>query len=307
MTEMKKTALIGAGALGVMYGQKLTETFGKERVCFAADEERIRKYKAEGLFCNGKPCEFRFVPAGFQEEKADLVIFATKYTGLEQAMESVRGLIGPETILLSLLNGVTSEEKLAERFGPERVIYCVAQEMDATKTENRVEYRSSGCLLLGEKDGRSSGRPEMLAEFLEKAGIRARIPEDIRKAQWEKLVFNVGLNQSAAVYRTNYGGVQKPGPARDTMIAAMREAVQAAETCGIGLEENTVDKWLAVLERMNPEGMPSMSQDIRDRRPTEVELFSGTICRLGRKYHFPTPVNDWLYERILEIEKSWQD
>lgn len=307
MEKIRKAALVGAGSLGIMYGQRLTEVFGKESVCFAADRERIRRYEGKGLYFNGNRCDFRYIESGYSLEKADLIIIAVKYTGLPEALEAVAGLVHPETIIISLINGITSENMIARAFGSEHVLYCIAQEMDATKTGNLVEASSLGYLVFNDKTGAETEQVRLLKEYLDRAGIPYRTPEDIIYAQWDKLVFNVGLNQSSAVFSANYGEVRKPGRPREVMEAAMREAVRAANAEGIPLTEDNISRWMERLERLSPSGMPSMMQDTRDGRKTEVELFSGTIIELGRRHGFETPVNDWLYQQIQEIERRTAD
>ena len=113
-------------------------------------------------------------------------------------------------------------------------------------------------------------------------------------------MLNVGLNQVCAVYNVPYRGVQHPGTARDTMLAAMREAQALAAREGVTLTDADISAWMKMTDALNPDGMPSMRQDTLARRPTEVEL-----RRLGEKHSVPTPVNDMLYRRIAELEAAY--
>ena len=134
------------------------------------------------------------------------------------------------------------------------------------------------------------------------AGVPCEIHEDILYRQWSKLMLNVGLNQVCAVYNVPYRGVQYPGTARDTMLAAMREAQALAAREGVTLTDADISAWMKMTVALNPDGMPSMRQDTLARRPTEVELFAGAMRRLGEKHGVPTPVNDMLYRRIAELD-----
>ena len=118
-------------------------------------------------------------------------------------------------------------------------------------------------------------------------------------------MLNVGLNQVCAVYNAPYRGVQHPGTARDTMLAAMREAQALAAREGVTLTDADISAWMKMTDALNPDGMPSMRQDTLARRPTEVELFAGAMRRLGEKHSVPTPVNDMLYRRIAELEAAY--
>lgn len=321
MKKIETIAIVGAGALGVMFGQRLTSQLGKDRVCFAVDAKRAERYQTDGFTCNGEACNFRYAvpaqnssPAGPQgcspdgavnSAPVDLVLFTVKFTGIEEAIALARPLIGPDTVVISLLNGIASEDVLAEAYGEQRVLYCVAQGMDAMKEGNRVSYENMGELLVGP---RVSSQEEMTAavkRVLEEGQVPVRTPENIRYSLWNKLMLNTGVNQTVAVYGGTYGTVQEEGEPRRTMLAAMEEVRQVAGCEGVALTEEDIHGWMALLGSLNPEGMPSLRQDTKAHRKTEVELFSGTICQLGRKHGLSTPVNDFLYRRIREIEAAY--
>ena len=115
----------------------------------------------------------------------------------------------------------------------------------------------------------------------------------------------MGCNQAATAYECNYSVLQSPGPARDTMLAAMREVLTLAHAEGIPLTEEDITMWTAVIDGITPTNEPSMRQDSKAHRKSEVELFSGTVRRLAQKHHIPVPVNDWLYETITEMERHY--
>ena len=220
-------------------------------------------------------------------------------------METCRHLVGPDTIVLSVLNGIRSEQVLSDAFGAEKVVWCVAQKMSAQKQGNRATCRQPGELAVGVPAGQDPGRLKRLTAFFDSIGFAYTQPEDIRLHKWGKLLCNTGCNQAAMVYECGYAELQKPGAPRDTMIAAMREVVAVANAEGVPLSERDVTEWVQVIDDFAPEGAPSMRQDGMARRKSEVELFAGTIRRLGHKHGVPTPVNDWLYQRVQEIEAAY--
>ena len=121
---MQTVGIVGLGALGVLFGQRLLENGADVRVI--ADEARAERYQKQGVICNGTPVNFRYeTPEA--AKPVDLMIFATKESGLRGAMETASGFIGENTLMLSVLNGVSSEETIAARFGERNVIYCTAQ------------------------------------------------------------------------------------------------------------------------------------------------------------------------------------
>lgn len=257
MKKQPVIAVIGAGALGVMFGQRMTQTLGPQRVFFAADAQRAARYAAQSFTCNGAACTFRFVTPQ-QAQPAALAVFAVKSTGLAAAIETMRPFIGPETLVISLLNGITSEGELAAAYGPEHVLYCVAQGMDAVKDGPAVTYRNMGKLLIGSGTGARTPAVDAAAALLLEAGVPCEIHEDILYRQWSKLMLNVGLNQVCAVYNVPYRGVQHPGTARDTMLAAMREAQALAAREGVTLTDADISAWMKMTDALNPDGMPSM-------------------------------------------------
>ena len=125
------------------------------------------------------------------------------------------------------------------------------------------------------------------------------------KTMWGKLMLNVGVNQTVAVFGPNYGAIQAEGTQRDTMIAAMREVIELSRFENVSLTEDDLQNWLDILLTLNPKGKPSMRQDVEAKRPSEVALFSGTILALGEKHGVETPVNRILYERILQMEANY--
>ncbi len=302
--EINKISIIGLGALGIMFGSYIKDKVPQGALRIIADEERIRRYKNQRIYCNGKKCDFTYL-SGAEEDPADLLIFAVKFTQLEEAIATAAKQVGENTIIISTLNGISSEEYLAEAFGRDKVLLCTVQGMDAVKEDNKMVYHNMGYFSLGTWDGQPSPGLAATVAFFDRVGISYELPADMKRQLWNKLIINTGVNQSVAVYETDYNGVQQEGEARATMLLAMKEVVAVAQAMKIDLTEEDIVYWLKVLDSLAPDGMPSMRQDTLAHRPTEVELFSGTINRLGRQYQVATPVNEMLYRRIKEIEAGF--
>ena len=122
---------------------------------------------------------------------------------------------------------------------------------------------------------------------------------------WSKLLVNTGCNQAAMVFQCGYGGLKIGQPAHDTMVGAMKEVMAVANAEGIRLTEADIRGWVDIIDGFPDDGEPSMRQDGKAHRKSEVELFSGTIRRLGVKHGIPTPVNDWLYGKVQEMESQY--
>ncbi len=296
--EIQSIDIVGLGALGVMYADFFTRKLGKERVRVLADEGRIRRYQESTLTFNGQVCTFGYADAAKESRPSQLLLYAVKYGALEEAMEETAHLVDEHTILLSVLNGIRSEEDLGRRFGREKVVHCIAQKMDALKEGNRARCSNRGELAIGVLEG---GRPENLERvraFFEQTGFAYVCPEDIRHAMWSKLLCNVGVNQTVALCGGTYQSVQQDGELRELMKDAMQEVIAVANREGVALSEADRQQWLDVIDSLDPDGEPSMRQDVKAGRATEISLFAGTICELGRKYGIPTPVNDMFLRKI---------
>ena len=304
LSPIRKIAIIGMGALGILMGEEMTACLGRHQVWFIADRNRQERYRKKGVWFNGRKMDFAMkLPE--ETAKADLVIVAVKATGLEQAVEDMKNAVGDETTIVSLLNGITSEKRLGEAFGMKKVVWCVAQGMDAVKEGTSLTCDQRGCLCIGRlpEETEKQRKVDELAALFEEAGRGYTVEADIKRRMWAKLMMNVGVNQACMVYETNYGGVQKEGRARDLMIDAMKEVIVLAREEGVPLDETDLNAYLALIDTLTPEGMPSMRQDGLAGRPSEVDLFAGTIRRLGKKHGIPTPVNDWIYGRVKWMEE----
>lgn len=225
---------------------------------------------------------------------------------MKNAIQAVKNQVGEHTIILSALNGITSEAIIGEAYGMDKMVYCVAQGMDAVKEGNELTYHNMGMLCFGDREpGIMSQKVKMVSEFFRKIEIPYESVTDMYKRQWGKFMLNVGVNQTVAVYESNYGEMQIEGEARNTMISAMREVIALSEKVGISLTVTDLNYWLKVLSTLSPEGKPSMRQDMEARRYSEVELFAGEVLKLGKKYGISTPVNRKLYDRIKFIEGKY--
>lgn len=304
--EIKTVSIIGLGALGILFGNHLSRRVPRESLRVIADRERIKRYKTNKVYCNGAACDFNYMKPEELCEPADLVIFTVKFSGLGDAIKAVKNQVGENTIILSALNGISSEAIIGETYGMDKLLYCVAQGMDAVKSGNRLEYEHMGMLCFGEKEpGILSEKVNRVAEFFGKTEFPYEAVTNMNRRLWGKFMLNVGVNQTVAIYEGNYGDVQKEGQARDTMIEAMREVMALSEYEGINLTEEDLNYWLNVLSTLGSNKKPSMRQDMEAGCFSEVELFAGEVIRLGSKYGIPTPVNRMLYEKIKFMENKY--
>ncbi|MEN6454604.1 MAG: ketopantoate reductase family protein [Prolixibacteraceae bacterium] len=302
--KINSVYIVGLGAIGGMYASRLQE-IQSATVKVIADRERIERYRKETVTVNGKPCFFDYIIPGDENPPADLIIIAVKSTTLVQAIQDISGFVGKETIVMSLLNGISSEELIGQQIGMEHLLYAFGLGMDAMREGTAVGYTNMGRIVFGEKENRVlSERVLAVKDLFDQAQIPYRIPEDMLHAMWFKFMLNVGVNQASAILRAPYGVFRKNMEARDLMVAAAREVVQLSQKCGINLNDDHITEFLSIIDGLDPNGKTSMLQDIEAGRKTEVDIFAGTVMELGRKYKTTTPFNDVFYKIIRAMEQQ---
>lgn len=302
--QIQKTAIVGMGALGLLYGNHIRNHCGLDAVEFVMDQDRKEKYSGQDFVINGETKQFRLTAAK-EAEPADLLIVAVKYTGLMAALDVMKNCIDENTIIISVLNGISSEEIIGERYGKENIIYTVAQGMDAMKFGNSLQYTRMGELYVGALPKQDCEKLRRLTAFFKEIELPYVEEEDILYRMWSKFMLNAGVNQTCMVYETTYAGVLAEGEANRTMISAMREVVALANAEGISLSEKDINQYVDILKTLNPDGTPSMGQDRINKKPSEVEMFAGTVMRLAKKHDIYVPVNAFLYDSVEKIEKTY--
>ncbi len=193
--EIQNAAIFGMGALGLLFGQMIAENIGREHVTFLMEVERLARHEKDVYTINGSTMSFRMEDS----EKAkpyDLVFVAVKSPALPDVIRQMAPAVGPDTVIVSLMNVITSEAMLAEKYDRSRIIDCVSIGMDAMRDGSDLRFTQTGKLQVGvtAEDQEESFR--RLADFLRRAGIPFEESADIRRDLWSKLMLNVGINQA---------------------------------------------------------------------------------------------------------------
>lgn len=304
MEPIKKISVIGAGAMGAAFASKFFD-MAPDSISLIAKGKRYEKLKARGLIVNGRRYDPPLISPEERGSFADLLIVAVKHHHLPEAIRDIRNLVSDRTTILSVMNGIESEEQIGAVFGPEKVLYAVVVGIDAVREENVVTFSKQGKLYFGEADNRVlSERVRRLQSLFDRAGILYETPEDMIRTLWWKFMINVGMNQVSAVLRAPYRVFQESKEARELMEAAMRETISLASPCKVRLSEEDIKEFYPFLLAMSPEGKTSMVQDIEAQRKTEVEMLAGRVNELGEKYGIPTPVNRTLF-RLLRVMEQY--
>jgi 2-dehydropantoate 2-reductase len=304
--EIKTVAVLGAGAMGAVYASKFFDASPFSTVLVARDL-RYDRLREEGCVINGKRYSIPVVHPDESSDPSDLIIVALKNHNLAEAVPDLKNLVGDQTTIISVMNGLDSEAYLGSVYGMDKVLYAIAVGIDAVREGNSVTYTNPGKIFFGQANNADLSKKVLrVHEALQKAQIAHEIPPDMIRMLWWKFMINVGINQASAVMRVPYGVFQTSPDAQALMGELMGEVIELAQHAGVNLEEQDLHDWYVVLKTLSPKGKTSMLQDIEAGRKTEVEIFAGKVVDLGKSYGIPTPVNRTLLSIIHVLEQSWE-
>lgn len=302
MKEIKKVLLCGLGAIGTIYADKL-QRFDSKNFRVLVDEDRLERYLCNPIVFNGVKLDFNYVLPSETNFKADLIIIATKYTGLDDAIKNIMNFVTDDTVILSLLNGVTSEDIIAAAYGKDKLLYSYFIGHSSVRCGNTIEHDDVNVVVFGAENNLSDNVLR-LKKFFDKSGINYKIPEDIKHAMWLKFMLNVCANQPTAILRMTFGEMLENKHFMNFAVNIMKEVQAIAKAEGINNTESMIDETLVHLSKMIPDGKTSMLQDVEAGRKTEVAMFAGTVIDFGKKHNIQTPYNKILKEMIEIIEEN---
>jgi 2-dehydropantoate 2-reductase len=302
MYNIKNVLIVGAGAIGTAYGSILYDK-DPGAVKILAEGERLLRYKRDGFIVNGKQYMFSCISPLENSEKPDLIIIAVKYHQLNEAIELMKGFVTEHTIILSLLNGISSEEEIGEIYGMDKMLYAISVGIDAVREKNSVVFSTPGKIFFGEKlNIEYTDKVRAVKKFFDEMAVSYVIPHNMVHTLWWKFMINVGVNQSSAILRAPYGVFQSSQEASEFMWSIMREVINLSQKTGGNLTNEDLESCTPIFNALSPTGKTSMLQDMEAGRKTEVEIFGETVCRLGRRYGVGTPVNDTVVKIIRAME-----
>ena len=294
----------GLGAVGSIYARMATVSGKVECFAVVADPS---SYKTRPVEINGDRLDIRLVKREDIRQTADLLIIAVKWHHLLKTLEEVAPCVRQGTVILSLLNGVESEAVIERRFPGAIVLRSYCSGVDSNRVGRSVHMNRCGKIVFGDPSGRQTETIAQVSEAFARTGIPFEAVSDIERQMWWKLMVNAGMNQVSAVNGLTYGEFRENPEAMDRMHRVQREVIAVANAQGIPMDESDILKWDWQLATLSAGGFSSTLQDVRSRRKTEVEIYGGEICRLGRLYHVDTPENERLYAEIRAMERRYLD
>jgi 2-dehydropantoate 2-reductase len=222
----------------------------------------------------------------------DLVIFSVKLWGTEAAARQILPLIGPETGVISLQNGVKKDDILRPIVGERALMGGVAYMGTAILRPGVIQHTGTmQRVVFGEYDGRRSKRAEALLEWCRKGGLDAAISDDIRRTLWEKFAFLVAMAAVTATIRLPIGPIRSHPMTRKFYLDAMREAAAVGRAHGVRLPEDFAEERMAFVDTLPATMTASLHHDLERGNPLEVEWLSGSVVELGAAVGVPTPIH----------------
>jgi len=303
-----KIAIIGAGAMGCLYGAKLS--LAPENKIFLINrwKEHVDALNAHGLLIEsgGEFTKYENFTASTDVSGvgyADLAIICVKSTSTKQAMEEHIGVFGPDTAVLTLQNGLGNVELISEVIGSKNVIAGITAQGSTVLGPGKVRHAGVGKSVIGELDGNRTKRIENVCEMFNKADLETSISDDIMSVIWSKLMVNVGINALSGITKLHNGELLEHPEIAELLELAVTEGAAVARAKGIKLEfDDPVSRAKDVCVA-TAKNKSSMLQDILKKKKTEIDMINGAIVREGGKLGISTPVNLALMNLIKFIEK----
>jgi 2-dehydropantoate 2-reductase len=301
-----RIAVFGTGGAGGYFGAQLARS--GEEVVFIARGRHLEAIRANGLVIESQAGELVVPSAQATDDPkkvgpVDVVLVGVKAWQVPDAAAALRPLVGPETFVVPLQNGVEAAEQLSSVLGREPVVGGLCGTLSWIAAPGRI--RTVGkvhFVKLGELDNRPSERTERLRRALERAGVSVEIPGDIQRALWEKFLFVVSLGGVGSVTRAPVGVVRSVPETRAMLERCMREILAVGRAREVALSDAAVEKAMALVDSLDPSGTTSLQRDLADGKPSELEAWNGAVVRLGREACVATPTHEDIYGSLLPAE-----
>lgn len=293
-----KLAVMGTGGVGGCFGARFAAA--GEDVAFIARGAHLAAIRERGLEVQSELGDVHIHPARASDDprevgRVDFVLFCVKLWDVEAAGEAIRPMVGPETAVIALQNGVDAEERLARILGPGPVLGGVAHISGVIREPGVIRHTGKlAKLFFGELGGRESARARAFLDACRASGIDARLRRDIERVIWDKFIFLVAFSGMTALLRKPIGPLREDPEVWAMFTGAMREAADLAAARGIAFERDPVEAWAEIAQGMPYEYRASMLEDLERGRRLELPWLSGAVARLGRELGLATPINGFI-------------
>ncbi len=303
-----KITIVGPGAIGCLFAGFLARA-NEEVWLLDKNPQRAGRLKEEGIKIEGLSNISVKMNATINPDEigqTDLIIICVKSYDTEQAIRSVKQLVGEKTAVMTLQNGIGNTQIIGEIVGRDRVIGGVTNHGATLLGWGHIRHAGKGETIIGKTDGKASGQLEDISAILNKAGFETVISKDIDAVIWSKLIINVGINALTALTRLNNGRLIEYEGTKDIMRLAVFEAVKIAKVKRIKLiYDDPIEKIESVC-KATAGNVSSMLQDVLNKKRTEIDFINGAVVKWSQSLNVPTPVNYTLTNLIKTVEASYE-
>jgi len=301
-----RIAVFGAGGVGGYFGGRLAQA--GEEVVFIARGDHLQALRTHGLRVDSVKGDFVVKPVQATDDPAqvgvvDVILVGVKAWQVSEAAEAMRPLVGPETFVVPLQNGLEAPAQLAEVLGHRHVVVGLCGIISLIAGPGHIRHAGMEPFVkFGEMDNRPSERVERLHHAFARAGENVEIPPDIQAALWMKFLFVSPMGGVGAITRAPVGVWRSVPGTRQMVEQGLQEIIALARAREIALPEDAIGTVMAMFDSLPPEGTPSMQRDIMEGRPSELNAQIGVVVRFGQEAHVATPLYTFMYHSLLPIE-----
>ena len=301
-----RIAVMGVGGVGGYFGGRLAQS--GEEVVFIARGANLQAMRTNGLQVLSPKGDFVINPVQATDDPAtvgqvDVVILGVKSWQVPDVAETMRPLIGDNTAVLTLQNGIEAPQQIADVLGQEHVLGGVCRISAMIEAPGVIRHAGGEPGIdFGEWDNRVSDRAQSLHQALIRADIQSEIPPDIQPALWMKFLFITPWGGVGAVTRSPLGVWRRPPETRALVTTCLEEIASVAQSQDVVLPENAIETTWAAYDGLFESGIASMQRDIMTGRPSELETQVGAVVRLGQQAGIETPAHTFIYSSLLPLE-----
>lgn len=298
-----KIVIIGAGAMGCLYGAKLSDSGEHEVWLLDVAKDHVNCINENGLLMeeDGKVIPYDKVKATtdpFEIGSCDLAVVFVKSTITGKAIEANKAVFNQNTIALTLQNGLGNIDEIGKVIGKENVIAGTTAHGATMLAAGKIKHAGTGKTIIGELDGSESERIKKIAQVLRNAGMETEISNNVIGLIWDKLLVNVGINALTAITELQNGQLVKISELESILEQAVQEGEAVAKAMGISLITPNPVLHTKEVCKATAENKSSMLQDILNKRATEINMINGAVVREGKAVGVATPVNEVLTNLI---------
>lgn len=301
-----KIAIIGTGGVGGYFGAKLAQ-HGND-VTFIARGKHLEAIRDKGLLVKSFLGDFKIDNVSISDRISDLkspefVLICTKAWQVKEVCEELKNVIGENTVVIPLQNGVLAAEEIADILGKKHVINGLCKIISMIEAPGIIIHQGvEPTIVIGELNNKKTERIERIQTTLVNAEINTIVPPDIEAELWKKFI-SICISGLLAVCNSSYGEVRELPETRTMMVELFNEIFRIAMAKGVKLRDDYVSKLVTFIDSLPYGSNSSLTRDVLEGKPSEIEYQNGTVVRLGKNFKMSTPINSFVYNCILPMEK----